>query len=132
MIVRTLDDCRNSNRLVESTTWDSCRMLLKDDNVGFSFHITRLWAGTDTVMHYQNHYEAVFIISGEGELENRDDGQRHPLKPGTLYVLDQHDRHTLHAHSDITCACVFNPPLNGKEVHDASGAYPLEAETIGG
>ena len=132
MIVRTLQDCRKTDRLVTSTTWDSCRMLLKDDNVGFSFHITRLWAGTKTVMHYQNHYEAVFIIGGEGELENRDDGKRHPLKPGTLYVLDQHDRHTLRAHSDITCACVFNPPLNGKEVHDASGAYPLEAETIGG
>lgn len=27
-------------------------------------------------------------------------------------------------------ACVFNPPLNGREVHDASGVYPLEAETV--
>ncbi|MEQ9562409.1 MAG: ectoine synthase, partial [Woeseiaceae bacterium] len=26
--------------------------------------------------------------------------------------------------------CVFNPPLNGKEVHDASGAYPLIAEAV--
>ena len=24
-----------------------------------------------------------------------------------------------------------NPPLNGKEVHDESGAYPLSAEGIG-
>jgi len=27
-------------------------------------------------------------------------------------------------------ACVFNPPLNGKEVHNAEGAYELTAETI--
>jgi L-ectoine synthase len=27
-------------------------------------------------------------------------------------------------------ACVFNPPLNGKEVHDANGAYPLIAEAV--
>jgi L-ectoine synthase len=27
-------------------------------------------------------------------------------------------------------ACVFNPPLNGKEVHNPDGAYELEAESI--
>jgi L-ectoine synthase len=27
-------------------------------------------------------------------------------------------------------ACVFNPPLNGKEVHDENGVYPLEAEAV--
>lgn len=131
MLIRTLEQAREGERLVKSTTWDSTRLLLKGDQVGFSFHITRLYAGTETPMHYQNHFEAVYIISGEGELENRDDGQVHRLAPGTLYVLDQHDRHTLRARTEITCACVFNPPLNGKEVHDASGAYPLEADTIG-
>jgi L-ectoine synthase len=28
--------------------------------------------------------------------------------------------------------CVFNPPLNGRETHDATGAYPLEAEPVTG
>ena len=130
MLVRTLEECRQSDRLVKSTTWDSCRLLLKNDNVGFSFHITTLYAGTETRMHYQNHFESVYVISGEGELENLDDGKIHKLAPGTMYVLDKHDRHVLRAHSEITCACVFNPPLNGKEVHDESGAYPLEAEVI--
>jgi len=27
-------------------------------------------------------------------------------------------------------ACVFNPPLNGKEVHNAEGAYELKADTV--
>jgi L-ectoine synthase len=27
-------------------------------------------------------------------------------------------------------ACVFNPPLNGKEVHNAEGAYELNAESV--
>lgn len=130
MLVRTLDDARQSERLVTSSTWDSTRMLLKGDDVGFSFHITRLYAGTETVMHYKNHFESVYILSGEGELENRDTGEVHRLAPGTLYVLDKHDRHTVRAQTEITCACVFNPPLTGKEVHDASGAYPLEAEAI--
>jgi Ectoine synthase. len=130
MIVRTLEECRNSDRLVKSETWDSCRLLLKNDDVGFSFHITTLYAGTETPMHYQNHFESVFILSGEGELEERDTGKVHKLAPGTLYVLDKHDRHTVRPKTDIVCACVFNPPLNGKEVHDATGAYPLEAEVI--
>lgn len=132
MLVRTLDDVRQTDRLIQSTTWDSARMLLKNDQVGFSFHITRLFAGTETPMHYQNHFESVYIISGEGELENRDTGEVHRLAPGTLYVLDKHDRHTVRAHSEITCACVFNPPLHGTEVHDASGAYPLQAEPVQG
>jgi L-ectoine synthase len=27
-------------------------------------------------------------------------------------------------------ACVFNPPLNGKEVHNKEGAYELQADTL--
>lgn len=44
-------------------------MLLKDDNMGFSFHITTIYEGTETHIHYQNHLESVFCMSGEGEIE---------------------------------------------------------------
>jgi L-ectoine synthase len=130
MIVRTLDEARASERRIESTTWNSVRLLLKNDNVGFSFHITTIYAGTTTDMHYKNHFEAVYCISGEGEIEATDSGRIFPIAPGTLYVLDQHDRHQLRARTELTLACVFNPPLHGTEVHDASGAYPLEADAI--
>lgn len=131
MIVRTLEECRNSERYVKTATWDSTRMLLRNDNMGFSFHITTIFAGTETPIHYQNHLEAVYCISGEGEVETVADGKIYPIKPGTLYVLDKHDQHLLRATTaDIQCACVFNPPLHGKEVHDESGVYPLEAEAV--
>lgn len=131
MIVRTLAECRHSDRYVRTETWDSTRMLLKSDNMGFSFHITTIFAGTETPIHYQNHLEAVYCISGEGEVETVDDGKIYPIRPGTLYVLDKHDKHLLRATTaDIQCACVFNPPLNGKEVHDENGVYPLEAEAV--
>lgn len=130
MIVRNLAQARQDGRLVSAATWDSTRMLLSEDRMGFSFHITRLFAGGETRMHYQNHLESVYIISGEGELENLADGRVYPLRPGTLYVLDQHDRHVVRVREEITCACVFNPSLNGSEVHDASGAYPLDAPTL--
>lgn len=130
MIVRHLEEARKSSRRVVSETWESTRLLLKADQVGFSFHITTIYAGTSTPMCYRNHFEAVYCIGGSGELEDCATGRRHRIEPGTIYILDQHDQHVLHAASELTVACVFNPPLHGKEVHDASGAYPLEAEAV--
>ena len=130
MIVRTLADCEQSNRKIVSETWDSTRMLLKDDNMGFSFHITTIYANTETHIWYQNHLESVYCISGEGEIEAIADGKIYPIAPGTLYIHDKHDEHLLRATTEMNMACVFNPPLNGKEVHDESGVYPLEAETV--
>ncbi|MCY1395658.1 L-ectoine synthase [compost metagenome] len=130
MIVRTLAECEQSERKIVTKTWDSTRMLLKDDNMGFSFHITTIYADSETHIHYQNHLESVYCISGEGEIETLADGKVYPIKPGTLYILDQHDEHLLRGFSEMKMACVFNPPLNGKEVHNEDGVYPLEAEAI--
>ena len=33
MIVRTLEDCKNSTRHVVTETWESTRMLLSDDQM---------------------------------------------------------------------------------------------------
>ena len=75
MIVRTLAECEQSNRKIVTETWDSTRMLLKDDNMGFSFHITTIFANTETHIHYQNHLESVYCISGNGEIETIADGK---------------------------------------------------------
>ena len=126
MIVRTLKDAENSDRRVVTKTWESTRMLLKEDNMGFSFHITTIYANTETHIWYQNHLESVYCISGNGEVETLKDGKVYPIKAGTLYILDKHDEHLLRGGSeDMKMACVFNPPLNGKEVHDENGVYPL-------
>ena len=98
--------------------------------MGFSFHITTIYAGADLEMHYQNHLESVYCISGEGEIEDLSDGKVYPVKPGTIYALNNHDRHKLRATTEMKMACVFNPPLHGKEVHNAQGAYELDAEAI--
>lgn len=133
MIVRNLDEAEQSNRRIVSPegSWESTRMLLKDDNMGFSFHITTIYEGADFQMHYQNHLESVYCMSGEGEVETLADGKVYPIREGTLYILDKHDKHILRAKKEMKMACVFNPPLNGKEVHNAEGAYELDAETIG-
>jgi len=131
MIVRTLDECQNSERRVDSDNWSSVRMLLKDDKMGFSFHITTIYANTETPIHYQNHLESVYCMSGNGEVETLSDGKVYKIEAGTLYILDKHDNHILRGGSeDMKMACVFNPPLNGKEVHDENGVYPLAAEAV--
>ncbi|MDY6942176.1 MAG: ectoine synthase [Pseudomonadota bacterium] len=132
MIVRNLADARQSNRRIVSPdgNWESTRLLLKDDHMGFSFHITTIYKGADFQMHYQNHLESVYCLSGTGEVETVGDRKKYPIAPGTIYILDQHDRHILRAFSEMTLACVFNPPLNGNEVHNAEGAYELDAEAI--
>jgi len=128
MIVRTLHDAEQTDRRVTSETWESTRLLLKDDNMGFSFHITTLYAGTTTEMWYRNHLESVYCMSGEGEIETLADGKVYPIAPGTVYALDQHDKHILRAKTELKMACVFNPPVTGREVHDETGAYPTEED----
>lgn len=103
-------------------------MLLKDDKMGFSFHITTIYEHADFRMHYKHHLESVYCIKGTGEVVSLADNRSHAISPGTLYVLNDHDEHVLRAFTEMTMACVFNPPLNGKEVHNQEGAYEVDAE----
>lgn len=130
MIVRDLQEAQRGRRRVVTPGWESTRLLLKDDGMGFSFHITTIYQGAELPMHYKHHLESVYCISGTGSIEDLATGAIHRIRPGVMYALDQHDRHVLRADTQMTMACVFNPPLNGREVHDESGAYPLEAETV--
>ena len=132
MIVRNLKEAAQTERRIISPdgNWESTRLLLKNDNMGFSFHITTIYKGADFRMHYQNHLESVYCIAGRGEVVTLDDNKTYPIEPGTLYILDKHDRHILRAFEEMTMACVFNPPLSGKEVHNKEGAYELSAEEV--
>lgn len=129
MIIRKLKEIRASERNVKSEGWDSARMLLAEDGMGFSFHLTTLHAGSELKMHYQNHLEAVMVLKGTGTIEDLATGEIHELRPGVLYALNNHDRHIVRPETDILTACVFNPPVTGNEVHDENGAYPA-AETM--
>lgn len=131
MLVRTLDGIRGTDREVfaENRNWVSARLLLGDDGMGFSFHETTIFANTETRIWYKNHLEAVYCIEGEGEVETIADGKIYPIKPGTMYALNDHDEHYLRAFSELRLVCVFNPALAGREVHLPDGSYPLEGES---
>lgn len=128
MIVRSLDEIDGTDHDVRTDTWRSRRIVLAREKVGFSVHETVMYAGTTTSMWYANHVEAVLCVEGEGELTNEETGERHPIRPGTLYLLDGHERHTMRPKTDIRVVCVFNPPCTGREVHDENGVYPLLTE----
>ena len=101
MIVRNIEEARKTERLVtaENGNWDSTRLVLANDGGNFSFHITRIFEGTETHI------------------------QIWPIKPGDIYILDQHDEHLLRAHKTMHLACVFTPPITGNEVHQEDGSY---------
>ncbi|MDT8376432.1 MAG: ectoine synthase [Mariprofundaceae bacterium] len=125
MIVRHLEDIINSDRDVraDNGNWESRRLILNNDAVGFSLHDTIIHAGTETLLWYKHHIEAVYCIEGEGEVETTENGQSYPVKPGTVYLLNGSERHWLRARTTMRMVCVFNPPVTGKETHDADGAY---------
>lgn len=125
MIVRSLESIVGTERHTFAPTWNSRRLLLARDGMGFSLHDTVIEAGTETPMWYRNHLEAVYCIEGEGTLEDRSTGEVHEIGPGTMYALDQHDRHVLRATTRMRMVCVFNPPCTGSEIHDEEGVYPL-------
>jgi len=123
MIVRDLSAARQTDRLVVADGWDSTRLLLADDAMGFSFHITRIHAGTEHHFHYKHHFESVYCISGSGEIEDLATSEIHQIRPGVMYALDRNDRHRLKAGTELVLACCFNPPVTGREVHRTDGSY---------
>lgn len=124
MIIRDLET-------VKSVDWGnglSRRFLTAADGVGYSITDTTVRAGTKSRLEYRNHLESCYCIEGSGEVIELD-GTVHPITPGRLYSLDQHDAHYLVAspHEDLRLVCVFTPALQGDEVHSldahTSSAY---------
>jgi len=124
MIVRSLDEVTGTERDVHGEGWRSQRLLLRRDGLGFSLHDTTVAAGAEMELEYRNHLEACYCLEGEAEITDLASGERHTIGPGTVYALDQHDRHTIRVVSELRLVCVFNPALTGAETHDATGSFP--------
>jgi len=90
MIVRDFHALRDTDRSVSDARWNSVRMLLADDKMGFSFHITTLEAGSEHTFHYKNHFESVYCISGKGSITDLATGETHDIRPGLQPARDRH------------------------------------------
>ncbi|WP_341963355.1 ectoine synthase [Pseudomonas sp. RC10] len=124
MIVRTLEQLAQTGSHVVTEKWRSTRLIVKSDGLGYSVHHTVVPEGNAVHCHYKNHYETNYCIAGEGEVLHVESGETFPIRVGTTYALDQHDEHILKAtKGDLHLVCVFNPPIQGNETHNADGGY---------
>lgn len=119
MFIRSKSDVEKTSFFVEWGAGTSHRLLTEQDAMGFTLCHTVVRAGTESLLHYRNHLEACYCIAGQGEIEDML-GNIHAIKPGDLYVLDQHDCHFLRGgkEQDLILVSVFNPPLQGDEKHN--------------
>jgi len=126
MIIKRLEDILDTDRHARGQGWQSRRMLLGDDGLGYSLHDTVLDEGCELHLQYKNHVESNYCIAGIGEVVNVATGDVHPIAPGTLYALESHDAHILRAlKGQLRLVCVFTPALTGRERHDSDGSYAL-------
>ena len=125
MIVRDFNKIveNEKSRVVSDADWTSVRMLLADDGMGFSFHITFLKEGSEHTFEYKNHFESVYCMKGKGSITDLATGETHEITPGVMYALNLNDKHTLRAEEELHMASCFNPPVTGQEVHREDGSY---------
>ena len=98
------------------------RLLHKEDGMGVTLTDSILEAGFEMVLWQKNHFEACYCLEGEGTVEELDTGKIHEIRAGTLYAMNNHDRHRIRANSRMRVVCTFFPALTGKETHDADGS----------
>lgn len=124
MFIKTLLDTIGTADHVTGDAFESRRLLLARDGLGYSFHDTVVKQGSTQRLEYKNHIEVNYCIDGEGEVKEVATGRTWSLRPGTMYVLDRHDAHIIRAtKSDLRFICIFTPALTGAETHDSDGSY---------
>lgn len=124
MIVRSREKLQETEFHVVTDNWCSTRLIVQQDNVGYSVHHTVIPKGHQVHCHYENHFETNYCIAGEGQVENLETGEISLLLPGTIYTLDKHDEHIVSATTaDLHLVCVFSPALTGKERHNDTHGY---------
>lgn len=123
MNVVKLESLTDSERHIKGEGFDSLRVILAKDNMGFSLHKTIIPKGEPNHWHYKYHLEACYCISGRGILTDLETRAEHIIEPDTIYILDHYDNHLFQALEDVVLISVFNPPVKGNEIHQEDGSY---------
>ena len=126
MSVTSVDELRAAGRelSVADGKVRSMRMLTRSDGLGFTLCNAHLDAGAEGTLWYKHHWEANYILGGTGQVEHLTSGETWPLAPGTAYMVGPDDPHRVTAATGLHIVSIFNPPLDGDEVHDGDGALP--------
>ncbi len=122
MIVKTLEDVAGTKGDAHGDKWHSMRLLHKEDGMGVTLTDSILEAGFEMVLWQKNHFEACYCLEGAGTVEELETGIIHEIRPGTLYAMNNHDRHRIRVKDRMRLVCTFFPALTGEETHDADGS----------
>jgi len=122
MIVKTLEDVIGTKGEAHGNKWHSMRLLHAEDGMGVTLTDSILEKGFEMTLWQKNHLEACYCLEGEGTVEDLDFGIVYPIKPGTLYAMNNHDQHRIVAKTRMRVICTFVPALTGAEKHDADGS----------
>ena len=78
MLIRTMTELESEGRVIAISHGKSSavRLLTKSDGVGFSVSEARASAGESSDLWYKNHWEANYVRSGRGVLEDRGTGEQ--------------------------------------------------------
>ena len=68
MIVTALNDILGTDRDVSGPGWNSRRLLLASDGMGFSLTDTLIKKGAELELEYTHHLEACCCIEGKGQI----------------------------------------------------------------
>jgi len=122
MIIRNKGDIVGTKGDASGELWHSFRLLHEEDGMHVTLTDSILEAGFEMQLWQKNHFEACYCIEGEGTVEEVNTGTIHDIGPGTLYAMNNHDRHRIKAKSQMRILCTFYPALTGHEVHDSDGS----------
>src|SRR5262245_54852494 len=122
MIIRRLEDTVGTKGDVHGNKWHSLRLLHKEDGMGGTLTDSILEEGFEMLLWQKNHLEACYGLEGEGTVVEIDSGTTHEIRHGTLYAMNNHDRHCIRAKSRMRVVCTFFPALTGEEVHAEDGS----------
>lgn len=122
MIIKRKEDIIGTRGEASGERWHSLRLLHQEDGMQVTLTDSILEAGFEMQLWQKNHLEACYCLDGEGTVEEVDSGAIHEIRPGTLYAMNNHDRHRIRAKTQMRLICTFYPALTGHETHDSDGS----------
>ncbi|MEP2640481.1 ectoine synthase [Roseobacter sp.] len=125
MIIAQKTQLQGTPRDTSGPGWQSLRLLVHADGMGFSMTETKVLPGATLTLQYKHHIEACYCIKGHGRVTELDSGVSHDITPGVLYAPNAHERHEVRVDGPdpLHLICVFSPALQGDEMHGPDGSY---------
>lgn len=122
MIIKRREDIIGTKGDASGDHWHSLRLLHEEDGMQVTLTDSILEAGFEMQLWQKNHLEACYCLEGKGTVEEIESGIIHEIGPGTIYAMNNHDRHQIRAITRMRLICTFYPALTGHETHDCDGS----------